>query len=160
MYESLTMVTSRLGFYYFPDTTHYRESDLRAWLPELRAVGASWLTLLAPTDRAIPETFIRGLLSAGITPILHFRLPLDKPIPPEKFQLLFESYARWGVDYVVLYDRPNRRKAWSLRDWSQKELVERFLDFYLPLAEAALRNGLTPVFPPLEPGGDYWDTAF
>jgi hypothetical protein len=39
-------------------------------------------------------------------------------------------------------------------------LVERFLDLYLPLAEACLQTGLLPIFPPLEPGGDYWDTTF
>jgi len=42
----------------------------------------------------------------------------------------------------------------------QNELVERFLDLYLPQAEVAVQEGLTPVFPPLEPGGDYWDLAF
>jgi hypothetical protein len=34
------------------------------------------------------------------------------------------------------------------------------LDIFIPLAEAALQAGMTPVFPPLEPGGDYWDTSF
>jgi hypothetical protein len=34
------------------------------------------------------------------------------------------------------------------------------LDLYIPLAEVACKLGLTPVFPPLEPGGDYWDLAF
>ena len=38
--------------------------------------------------------------------------------------------------------------------------MERFLDLCLPLSARALSTGLTPIFPPLEPGGDYWDTAF
>jgi hypothetical protein len=74
--------------------------------------------------------------------------------------LLFESYSRWGVREVVLFDRPNRRRTWIERDWAQTELVERFIDIFLPAAQTALEAGLTPVFPPLEPGGDYWDTAF
>jgi hypothetical protein len=151
---------TRIGFHYFPDTLHYRENDLRAWLPELRALGASWLVLVAPPDRAIPEPFLRGVMDAGIEPVLHFSLPLQAAPAPEEMRLLFDTYAHWGVRYAVLFDRPNRRRAWSARDWAQNELVERFIDIYLPLAEGSLSAGLVPVFPPLEPGGDYWDTAF
>jgi len=153
-------MAKRIGFHYFSDTLHYRESDLAAWLPELRALGAEWLTLKAPADRAIPETFVRALLHAGIQPVLHFHLPLGLSNRAESLNLLFEVYARWGVRYVVIFDRPNRRAAWPTAAWAQQDLVERFLDLYLPLAEAALSAGLTPIFPPLEPGGDYWDTAF
>ena len=151
---------TKLGFHYYPDTLHYRESDLNAWLPELRALGASWLTLVAPHDRAIPELFIRGLVTAGIEPVLHFHLPLEQHAQVNDLRLLFHTYARWGVHYVVLFDRPNLRTSWPATAWVQSNLVERFLDVYLPLAQAALQAGLLPVFPPLEPGGDYWDTAF
>lgn len=151
---------NRLGFHYFPDTLHYRESDLIAWLPELHSLGASWLTLVAPPDRAIPEVFLQGLLSSSIEPILHFHLPLDSPLHIQDLRLLFDTYARWGIHYVALFDRPNTRAAWQATSWARSNLVERFLDIYLPLAEAAILAGLIPVFPPLEPGGDYWDTAF
>lgn len=151
---------TRLGFHYFPDTFHYREGDLAVWLPEIQALKASWITLIAPIDRAIPESFMRSLLSSGIEPILHFHMPLDQPIRSTELRLLFETYANWGAHYVVLFDRPNTRNAWGASSWAQSNLVERFLDIYLPLAEAAVQCGLIPVFPPLEPGGDYWDTAF
>ncbi len=151
---------NRLGFHYYPDTHHYRESDLRAWLPELKSLGASWLVLRAPTDRAIPESFLAGLVSAEVEPILHFPFSLTDTPLPEDLSLIFETYARWGIRYVILFDRPNRRRAWSPRDWAQQQLVERFIDRFLPIAEVAVGAGLTPVFPPLEPGGDYWDTAF
>jgi hypothetical protein len=151
---------SRLGFHYFPDTLHYRESDLSAWLPEIKSLGASWVILIAPADRAIPEAFLRGLLSAGIEPVLHFHMPLDAPPHIQEMRLLFNTYARWGVHYVILFDRPNTRRAWLASSWAQSNLVERFLDVYLPIAEAALQAGVSPVFPPLEPGGDYWDTTF
>jgi hypothetical protein len=150
----------RIGFHYFPDTLHYRESDLLTWLPELKSLGAGWLTLVAPPDRAIPETFVAGLLEAGIEPILHFALPLVTGQLADGHQLLFHTYASWGVRYAVLFDRPNTRAVWPTNAWVQADLVERFLDLYIPLAESALQAGLTPVFPPLEPGGDYWDTAF
>ena len=61
---------------------------------------------------------------------------------------------------MVLFDRPNLRANWPAAAWAQSNLVERFLDVFQPLALAAVQAGLIPVFPPLEPGGDYWDTAF
>lgn len=151
---------TRLGFHYFPDTEHFRQRDLRAWLPELNALGANWLILAAPMDRAIPEGFLRGLLRANIEPVLHFHLPLGIPHSQTDLALLFSTYARWGLHFVILFDRPNIRQTWPIGEWVQNELVERFLDYFVPLAESARRAGLIPIFPPLEPGGDYWDTAF
>jgi len=150
----------RFGLYYFPDTIHYTENDLHAWLPELKSIGASWLTLLAPEDRAIPEVFIRKVIEAGIQPILHLPLSTILPAPMEQVNLLFNAYARWGVKYITLFDRPNMLKNWEPSNWVKSNLVDRFLDLFIPLAENACEAGLIPVFPPLEPGGDYWDTAF
>jgi hypothetical protein len=151
---------NRIGFHYYPDRNHYQESDLHTWQPELQTLGASWLTLIAPGNRAIPESFLNGLIDQDIEPILHFQLPLDSPPQVKDLELLFSNYARWGVHYIVLFDSPNDRSVWSSSDWSQNDLVDRFLDLFVPPAEAAAKSGLTPVFPPLTPGGDYWDTSF
>ena len=155
-----TQDMSRLGFHYYPDTLHYSQRDLQTWLPVLQRLNASWLVLLAPMDRAIPEAFLRALIAAQIQPILHFHLPLEKSVDLAGLQLLFRSYASWGAKYVILFDRPNSRPSWSAQSWVQAELAECFLDLFLPAAEMALQAGLIPVLPPLEPGGDYWDTAF
>ncbi len=151
---------SRYGFYYFPDTLHYRESDTHTWISELNELGASWLTLCAPLDRTIPETFLQRIIQARIEPILHFRFPTLDPIHPDELNIIFNAYSHWGVKYVSLFDRPNLRTNWAPADWAKNNLVERFLDIFTPLAQNACENGLIPVFPPLEPGGDYWDTAF
>jgi hypothetical protein len=150
----------RLGFHYYPDTSHYTESDLRTWLPVLTQLGARWITLVAPKDRAIPEAFIAGLIEAGISPVLHFHFDLTAPPTPDEMSLLLSTYARWRVRYAAFFDRPNTKSAWNASTWAQTDLVERFLDIFIPLAEAALKAGLIPVLPPLEPGGDYWDTSF
>jgi hypothetical protein len=42
----------------------------------------------------------------------------------------------------------------------QEDLVERFLDRFVPAANLAMQAGIAPVFPALQPGGSYWDTAF
>jgi len=123
-------------------------------------MGIHWLTLLAPIERAIPESFLSGLRSGGVEPVLHFRPPIQAPLSIPAFRLLFSNYFRWGVKYVALFDRPNSRLNWKPAAWAQADLVERFLDLFIPLAEAAMDEGLIPVFPPLEPGGDYWDLSF
>jgi hypothetical protein len=151
---------SRVGFHYFPDTLHYTDNDLQTWLPELCALKASWLVLRSEADRAIPERFITGLLKAGIEPIIHFNITLANSPSPENLSPLLAAYSRWGVRGVIFFDRPNARSAWPSSGWVQQDLVERFLDLYLPLANQALQNGINPIFPPLEPGGSYWDTAF
>jgi hypothetical protein len=153
-------IDTRLGFHYFPDALHYRDKDLQTWLPELKSLGASWLTLAATPQRAIPEFFLNGLISAGIEPIVHIFTPLKIAMQAEALRPLLRSYARWGIHYIALFDRPNLRAAWEPASWSQTDLIERFLDIYLPLAAIIVQEGMYPVFPPLEPGGDFWDTAF
>jgi len=150
----------RLGFHYFPDTLHYQAQDLERWIPELLRMDASWLTLFAPAERAIPEFFIETLVANGIQPILHFQLPIHPSASQDTLKLLLHQYARWGVHWVTFFDPPNSRRSWGASDWAQTDLVERFLDLFLPLAQTAVDEGLTPVLPPFEPGGDYWDLSF
>jgi hypothetical protein len=150
----------RIGFHYYQDTKHYSQKDLDTWLPELAALRARWLVTEASIESAIPESFLKGLIEAKIQPVLHFRLPFDHTPPLEDLDTLFKVYAKWGIRYVTLFDKPNLRSQWLNTNWTQTDLVERFLDIYLPAAENCLKTGLIPIFPPLEPGGDYWDTAF
>jgi hypothetical protein len=151
---------TRLGFHYYPDTLHYCESDLQYWLPELKAMGASWLVVQSPVDRAIPEYFLRSLIEAGIEPVVRFETSLSSSVDTAAVSPLLHAYAHWGVNGIVWFDRPNARKSWAASDWAQQDLVERFLDRFLPLANLTVQAGLAPILPPLEPGGSYWDTAF
>jgi hypothetical protein len=149
-----------IGFYYFPDDVHYRASDAQTWIPELKALGASWLTLMGSASRAVPETFLRAVIDSGIEPIIHIPNPPSQPIDLAALEPLCSSYARWGVHYLVLYDRPNVRAYWPAEAWAQAGLVDRFLDLILPALTVVHSAGLAPVFPPLKQGGDYWDTSF
>lgn len=147
------------GFHYFPDDSHYRTADLNAWLPELRALGAKWLTLIGSATRAIPEPFITALLNEGLTPIIHLpALPPRDSVPT--LEPLFRTYAKWGVRYVACFSEPNTRAAWPPAEWGKTALVERFLDMLLPILRAQAEAGLLPVFPALKAGGEYWDTSF
>ena len=155
----MTSPLSRLGFHYFPDESHYTERDLEEWLPVLLKLSARWLVLSASVKRSIPEPFVRGIVEAGIRPVVWIKSGMTEASPRELAPLL-TSYAGWGVQEVVVFDRPNQRASWGAMDWSRPELVERFVDRMLPILQLEKSVGLNPVFPPLEPGGDYWDTAF
>jgi hypothetical protein len=153
------MAMNRLGYNYYPDDRHYTTKDLAAWLPALGTLGAGWLTLRGSVSRAIPEPFIRGLLEAGIAPIVSLPIRMTT-VRPSDLTGMLEAYAHWGVRHVVIGDRPNTRAQWEPAEWGRSALVERYLDRLIPLLQAQRSAGLQPVLPPLEPGGDYWDTAF
>jgi len=152
------------GFHYFPDELHYRHADLQAWLPEMLALDAKWVTLIGSMTRAVPEAFIKGVLDAGIEPIIHLPAVPTRPDPQHvagaTLAQLFTSYARWGVRFVSAFSEPNMRSSWAPKDWGQAGLVDRFLNLLVPVLKAQVEAGLQPVFPPLRAGGDYWDTAF
>lgn len=151
---------SRIGFHYFPDTLHYREVDLQTWQPELTALGANWLLLKSEASRAVPESFLRGLIENNIEPLVQFDFPLNSPPSPSELAPILEAYRHWGVRAVLFFDRPNARSSWPPATWAQTNLVEHFLDRYLPLAQTAEQAGLISILPPLQPAGAYWDTSF
>jgi hypothetical protein len=150
---------SRFGFQYYPDDRHYGPADLAAWLPVLRSFGAAWLVLRASTSRSVPEDFLRGLLDEGIEPIVHLPAPVGR-LNPSDVEPLLRAYTAWGVRHVVLFDKPNLRSSWESSEWSRVGIVERFIDRALPLWNLQAELGMVPMVSPLEPGGDYWDTAF
>ena len=152
-------IINQFGVHYFQDTFHYRNEDLKFWLPILKNLKTGWMVLKSDKGRAIPEDFINSLLKNGITPIIEFNLPIKSKIGTRDLKLLIQMYAKWGVKYVIFYDKPNQKKSWTDNYWTQSDLIDRFLDLYIPLAKFAINEGLIPVFPPLEPGGNYWDTA-
>jgi hypothetical protein len=152
--------TKRVGIHYFPDDDHYSSADLERWLPILQNLGVNWIVLRAPLDRAIPQDFIDALIAAEINPVIHFNASLVEPPTVQEIRPLLAAYASWGVRFVVFFDRPNLRSQWPVDGWTQRGLVTRFLGIFEPFARASIEAGLTPVFPALEPGGDFWDTAF
>ncbi len=154
------LISHRVGIHYFPDTTHYTNKDLSTWLPVLQYLKTSWLVLISDATRAIPEQFISGLIKADITPLVQIPLALPNTPSAGDMKAIFTAYAHWGVKYIILFDRPNEMSSWSAAGWVQQNLVERFIDRFLPLAVAAAQAGMTPIFPPLQPGGSYWDLTF
>jgi hypothetical protein len=155
----MTASSARIGYHYYPDDQHYTRADLELWLPILQSLRARFLVLHSGLERAVPEAFIRGLSEAGIQPIVRIPTAMAHLSEAELVPVL-RSYANWGIQHAVIFDRPNLRRSWPESEWARPALVERFLDLALPTLFAERDAGLKPTFPPLEPGGDYWDTAF
>lgn len=149
-----------IGFAYFPDVDHTSREDLDLWLPRLLSAGASWLVLHTKPSLSIPDSFLQRLMMEGIEPVVVLRDDRIGPMDLEALAETVQSLADSGVNYVVLYDRPNDREKWTPNEWAKPQLVERFVDFLVPALKLVAEAGLVPVLPPMDPFGAYWDTAF
>ncbi len=148
-----------IGFHWFPDYRHYEARHLEAFLPLLQRLRASWLVLPSHPYESIPEHFIRGLVEQDIEPVIDLAIPYISFLDQEKLRLICERYASWGVDYISLFREPNLAKRWP--QWKEEGLAARFMDLLVPCLETMHQvEGIIPLFPPLYPGGDYWDTLF
>ncbi|MCK5053362.1 MAG: hypothetical protein KAR65_03740 [Anaerolineales bacterium] len=155
----MSLELDRLGFHYYHDQLHYTQADLDRWLPIFQSINTTWLTLSGPRSHVIPEFFLRELIEADIEPIVHLEASIGE-LNVRTLRPLLANYTDFGIKHIVLHDRPNMRAQWDPSSWSRGDLVERFLDHLIPLFEFQAEYFLKPIFPPLEPGGDYWDTAF
>lgn len=153
-------IRQNLGFSYFSAPEYLIRNRVETWFPILNSLGSSQLILEASFDRAIPEDVFQTAYENGQEIIIHFKgeLPLARKF--NEVAILLDTYARWGVKYIILGDQPNSKSGWASTGWRNDNLVDHFLDRFIPLADYIEKLGLIPVFPPLQPGGDYWDTAF
>jgi hypothetical protein len=149
-----------IGYKFFNDFEHYRSNDIEKWIPILKSIGASWLLIQSPLDRAVPEYFIKSCIQNSIEPIIQFHGKPGQSINLRDLQLLVKNYAKWDVHYIVFHQCPNSRTSWTTVEWIQDDLADFFIDRYIPIASLAIKEGINPIFPPLQPGGDYWDLVF
>ena len=154
------IVRKRVGFHYYPDTFHYSEREARLWPKIFESHGIYWVVIEAPLNRAVPENFIRAFTDRRIQVVVDFRMANDFAKDLSGLETLLSAYGRWGVRYALLNRTPNSRDSWPDNQWSHPKLVEKFAERFLEFSEMALSSNIHPVFPPLMPGGDYWDLAF
>ncbi len=149
-----------IGFHYYMDVQHFDGEHARFWIPEIKDLGASWLTLYSEIDRPVPEPFVKELIEHDVEPVIRISTPQIKPLDRGAIYGLLRSYSNWGVHYVHVLNEPNLAGEWAPEDWCKPRLVERFVDILLPCLDYMADVGLYPLFTPLCPGGHYWDTAF
>ncbi len=148
-----------IGFHWFPDYRHYEQRCFDMFVPELEAMGASWLVVLSDGLTPIPDWFLRGLIEQDIEPIIRIFTPFVTFIDQSGLRRVCRHYASLGVHYVHVFNEPNLRIEWA--EWNPTSLPTRFMDHLIPCLETMHGvDGIVPVFTPLSPGGDYWDTSF
>ncbi len=152
--------SKKLGFHYYKDAGHFDDPSLDYWLPKLQAAGTSWLVIYAPDNSEIPENFIIRLREVRIEPIIVLNYAISEPPSPQIFQQRMAYYHSIGIHMVQFFNRPNMRSSWSAEDWVKPGLVTRFIRKFADYATICVREKVIPLFPLLEPGGDYWDLAF
>jgi hypothetical protein len=149
-----------LGFEYFSSADYLVQKRVREWMPVLKQLGATAVIFQSGYDKAIPEDTFLAAKEYQLTPVVHFttELPLARKFNEVAF--LMDVYAKWGVSEVIFGDKPNIKSSWTATAWHYDNIVDHFLDRFIPLANQAVRAGLNPALPPLQPGGNFWDTAF
>ncbi|MDY6872368.1 MAG: hypothetical protein SVR81_00155 [Chloroflexota bacterium] len=156
----MAKVKQNIGFSYFTSREYLVRKRVETWFPILRQLGATQVVLESGFDRAIPEDVFQTARKNGLEPIVHFKgeLPLARQF--NSLVVILDAYAKWDVQFIILGEKPNTKSAWPAAGWHYDHLIDHFLDRFIPIANYAEKIGLTPVLPPLQPGGDYWDTAF
>ena len=152
--------SKKLGFHYYKDAGHFDDPSLDYWLPKLQAAGASWLVVYAPENGEIPENFIQRLRAARIEPIVVMNYAISNPPSMQIFQQRMAYFHSIGIHMVQFFNRPNMRNSWNAEEWIKPGLVTRFIRKFADYAVVCVREKVIPLFPLLEPGGDYWDLAF
>ncbi len=156
----MSQIPQNIGFSYFPGQEYLVRNKVETWFPIIKGLGATQLVLESGFDRAIPEDVFQIARENGLETTIHFtsELPLARKF--NDMTIILDAYSRWGAKYIILGDKPNIKSAWPTAGWHFDHLVDHFLDRFIPIADYIERIGMTPVLPPLQPGGDYWDTAF
>lgn len=152
--------SKKLGFHYYKDSGHFDDPSLDYWLPKLQAAGTSWLVIYAPETGEIPENFIIRLREARIEPIVVLNYSISEPPSVPIFQQRMAYFHSIGIHMVQFFNRPNMKSSWNAEDWIKPGLVTRFVRKFADYAIVCIREKVIPLFPLLEPGGDYWDLAF
>jgi hypothetical protein len=148
-----------IGFHWFPDQYHYDQRYFDTFVPELKGMGASWLLVLSDGTNTIPDWFLRGLIEQNIEPIIRIYTRFVTFIDQAALRQACKHYASLGVHYVHVFNEPNLKLEWA--EWNPQLLPARFMDYLIPCLETMYSvEGIIPVFTPLAPGGDYWDTSF
>ncbi|MBQ6519814.1 MAG: hypothetical protein IJI14_13915 [Anaerolineaceae bacterium] len=152
--------SKKLGFHYYKDAGHFDDPSLDYWLPKLQAAGTSWLVVYAPENGEIPENFIIRLRDCRIEPVVVLNYSISEPPSQQIFRQRMAYYHSIGIHMVQFFNRPNMKSSWLPEDWVKPGLVTRFIRRYADYAAVCVQEKVIPLFPMLEPGGDYWDLAF
>lgn len=143
------------GLHWIP-TLHSDKATVDRFVKAAVDMKAKWVVFLNDDAKIGDNDYlVTKLVENGIMPIMRIYTPNGRPIQGD-LEALVRHYKALGVQYYQIYNEPNLREENEGRPPS----VQRYLDLWIPAAEAVARAGGLPGFGALAPGGDYDDLQF
>jgi hypothetical protein len=143
------------GMHWIPTTSQSTDAVDR-FVAEAQKMGVKWVTFLNNgANIGDNDYLVKKLVGAGIEPIMRVWTPTIEPIQGD-VEAMTRHYVAEGVHYFQPYNEPN------LNDENPdgQVSVDRYLNNWIPAAQAILRGGGLPGFGSMAPGGDMDDQQF
>lgn len=153
-------IASRHGFHILAEQLQSDPSFIENFIPFAQTTTSSHVLVEVLDLPALPVSAIRTLVEKSIAVDIFLKMDLREDFDLLAYQDFIDNLAGLQVSRLILFDRPNQEVFWKPEMWVKPNLVDFFLEKFILLAEYCLEKNIQPVFPPLQPGGDYWDTAF
>lgn len=143
------------GLHWIPTTSQSPDAVDR-FVAEAQRMGVKWVTFLNNGANVGDNDYlVNKLVSAGIEPIMRLWTPTLEPIQGD-VEAMVRHYVAEGVHYFQPYNEPNLNDEQP----DGKVSVDRYLDNWIPAAQAIIRGGGLPGFGSMAPGGDMDDQQF
>jgi len=144
------------GMHWIP-TTEQSPAAIDKFVAEAQKMGVKWVTFLNNgTNVGQNDYLVHKLVGAGIEPIMRIYTPTLQPIDGGDLESMVRHYSDMGVHYFQPYNEPNL----NAEQPDGKASVDRYLDNWIPAAQAIIRGGGLPGFGSMAPGGDVDDVQF
>ncbi|HAF61641.1 MAG TPA: hypothetical protein DCK95_04875 [Anaerolineaceae bacterium] len=153
-------IQARHGFHILPQHLQNDTSYLENFITFAKNSATQYAMVEVLTCQSLPVNSINTLTEHGITVDVFLKTSLQTDFDLLAYQDLINNLANLHVKRLILFDRPNRQDFWDPQTWVKPDLLEIFLEKFSLLAEKCLEKNIQPVFPPLQPAGDFWDTVF
>ncbi|TME98649.1 MAG: hypothetical protein E6I52_17470 [Chloroflexi bacterium] len=143
------------GMHWVP-TTKQSHAIVDRFVAEAQRMGVKWVTFLNEGANVGQNDYlVNKLVGAGIEPVMRLYSPKLDPIQGDVEDMV-RHYVGMGVRYFQPYNEPNL----SVEQPDGVPSVERYLNAWIPAAQAIVRGGGLPGFGSLAPGGDMSDIDF
>lgn len=153
-------ITPRHGFHLQIDRMQNDPASLQDFLAFAEQSATRHVVVEFSDVNSLTLLALHSFMENGIQATYFFKTNYKNELTAIEVDNLVSSLESLQCQRLIICDRPNHRDAWDLDTWLKPELIDIFLDRFTQVAEKCLAKGIQPVFPPLQPGGDYWDTAF
>ena len=119
-------------------------------------MGVKWVTFLNDGATTSDNDYlVSKLVGAGIEPVMRVFSATIAPLQGD-IEGMVRHYTAMDVHYFQPFNEPNL----NCENPDCKVSVDRYLDAWIPAAQAITRGGGLPGFGSMAPGGEYDDQAF